>query len=256
MELNRHERRSVTLGHIAPFALWIAFMLLLQALERFGCCPRWLYPWTYAAKSVACAALFLCLKPWRVYPRFESRHLGLALLAGLAVAAVWILPETPWIANRCPRLFEFYYRWLVMMPGGYPDYYQPSLFPALPAGHLSLAYSVDEAGWGMVAMKLFGSAVTIAVAEEFFFRGFLYRWLRQGEFWKIPLARFDAQTFWMVVAVFGLEHDRWLAGMMAGAVYGWLAVRTGNVWAGALAHGVTNLVLGIYVVLSRQYGFW
>ena len=256
MELTRQQRHSITLGHVAPFALWIAVMLSLQLLERSGGCPRWLYPWSYAAKSVVCVALLLVWRPWRVYPRFAPRHLWLAVAAGLAVAVLWVLPETPWVADCCPRLLDFYYRWLVMLPGGHPDYYQPALFPALPPGHLSLAYSVEEAGWGLAIMKLLGSAITIAVAEEFFFRGFLYRWLRQGEFWKIPLDRFDAQAFWMVVAVFGLEHDRWLAGMAAGAVYGWLAVRTGNVWAGAIAHGITNFALGVYVMVSRQYGFW
>ena len=44
--------------------------------------------------------------------------------------------------------------------------------------------------------------------------------------------------------------------MLAGMAYGWLTVRTGSVWAAALSHGVTNLLLGVYVIASRQYGFW
>jgi len=72
----------------------------------------------------------------------------------------------------------------------------------------------------------------------------------------VPLRAFDMQAFWTVAAVFALEHDRWAAGLLAGVVYGWLAVRTGDVWTAALAHGVTNLALGVYVIVSRQYGFW
>ncbi len=247
---------SALAGHVVPFAGWLAVILLLQVLEHFNICPRSLYPWSYAVKSVACAALFLLFKPWRFYPAFQWRHTGIALGAGVLVAVIWILPETPLFGRWCPAGLEFYHRWLIMMPGALPDYFDPALFPALPAGHLSWAYSPTEAGWGLTVMKLLGSAVVIAVIEEFFFRGFLYRWLRRASFWEVPLSAFDAQAFWTVVAVFGLEHDRWLAGCAAGAVYGWVAIRTGGVWASALAHGLTNFLLGVYVIVSRQYGFW
>ena len=248
--------RRALWGHVAPFAGWLAVIFLLQVLDHVGWCPRWLYPWSYAVKSVACAALFLALKPWRLYPAFRWRNAGLAVAAGVLVTIVWILPETPLFAGWFPVGQSFYHRWLIMMPGAFPDYYDPVIFPVLPAGHLSWAYSPMEAGWVLTIMKLLGSAVVIAVIEEFFFRGFLYRWLRRASFWEVPLSAFDAQAFWTVVAVFGLEHDRWLAGCAAGAVYGWVAIRTGGVWASALAHGLTNFLLGVYVIVSRQYGFW
>jgi CAAX prenyl protease-like protein len=143
-----------------------------------------------------------------------------------------------------------------MMPGDLPSYYHPDFFPALPPGHASLAFSPSEAGWPLTLMKLFGSACVIAIIEEFFFRGFFYRWLRQGKFWTLPLSLLDKQAFWTVAVVFGLEHDRWLAGIFAGVVYGWLTVRTGTVWSAAIAHVVTNLLLGLYVIGSGQYGFW
>lgn len=252
----RPDRRTWVMGHVAPFAAWVGVILLLQALEALGACPRWLYPWSYAVKAAVCTGLFLWLRPWRLYPAPRARHLPLALGVGVAVAAVWILPETPWAGRVAPGLQEAYHRWLIMMPGALPDYYQPAFFPELPPGYLSLAYSPAEAGWALALLKLAGSAVVIAVLEEFFFRGFLYRWLRRGAFWELPLAGFDAQAFWTVAAVFALEHDRWFAGLLAGVAYGWLAARTGDVWAAAVAHGVTNLVLGVYVIVSGQYGFW
>lgn len=248
--------KRVAAGHVAPFALWVGMIFLLQALGEFGLCPRWLYPWSYAVKSAACAALFLWLRPWRGYDVLRARHLPLALAVGAAVAVAWILPESPWLGRVAPGAQAFYNRWLIMMPGTFPDYYVPSLFPALPPGHPSLAYSPEEAGWTLALLKLAGSAGVIAVVEEFFFRGFFYRWLRAGSFWKVPLGVFDAQAFWTTAAVFGLEHDRWFAGALAGVAYGWLAVRTDGVWAPAVAHATTNLLLGVYVLASRQYGFW
>jgi len=248
--------RKVLAGHVVPFAVWVGVILLLQGLEHEGLCPRWLYPWSYAAKSAVCAALFVWLKPWRFYSALQGRHALCALGLGAAVAVVWILPETPWAGRIAPGFQDFYHRWMILMPGVLPDYFDPSFFPALPPGHRSLAYSPEQAGWWLTVSRLAGSACVIAVIEEFFFRGFFYRWLRKGEFWSVPLNVFDAQAFWIVVAVFGFEHDRWFAGVLAGAVYGWLAVRTGDIWAAALAHGVTNFLLGVYVVASRQYGFW
>ena len=239
-----------------PFAVWIGVIFLLQALEAVGACPRALYPWSYALKAAACAGLFLWLKPWRVYGALRFGHVPLALATGVAVAAVWILPETPAVGRAAPGFQEFYNRWLIMMPGSLPDYFNPAYFPALPSGHRALAYSPEEAGWPLTLAKLAGSAGVIAVIEEFFFRGFLYRWLRRSAFATLPLTVFDASAFWTVVAVFGLEHDRWLAGALAGVAYGLLAVRTGDIWAAALAHGATNLLLGVYVIASRQYGFW
>jgi len=244
------------LAHVLPFAVWVGVILLLQALETWGECPRPFYPWSYAIKTAVCAGLFCWLKPWRSYAALEVRHIIPSLALGILVAAIWILPETPLIGRIAPKLQLFYHRWLIMMPGSTPSYFNPDFYPALPSGHSSLAYAPTEAGWPLTLAKLVGSAGVIAVIEEFFFRGFFYRWLRKNTFWTLPLNVFDTQAFWTVVAVFGLEHDRWFAGMVAGAVYGWLAVRTGSVWAPALAHGVTNLLLGIYVIASKQYGFW
>ena len=248
--------RQYFAGHVVPFALWVGVIFLLQALESLGLCPRALYPWSYAAKAVICAGLFLWLRPWRLYAPLRVTNVPLAVAAGVVVTVAWILPETPWLGRVAPGAQAFYHRWCIMMPGTLPDYFNPDIFPALPPRHVSLAFSPQEAGWTLTLLKLAGSAGVIAVVEEFFFRGFFCRWLRKGKFWTVPLTSFDMQAFAVTVAVFGLEHDRWLAGMFAGAVYGWLALRTGDIWAAALAHGLTNLLLAGYVILSGQYGFW
>lgn len=248
--------RNAVAAHVLPFAVWVGVILALQAIETCMTLPRSVAVWSYAVKSVVCAGLFFWFKPWRGYPVLQAKHLPSAVFAGVAVAVFWILPETPWVGSFAPGFQTFYHRWLILMPGTLPDYFNPEFFPALPPGHPSLMFAPEEAGWGLTLLKLGGSACVIAVLEEFFFRGFFYRWLRKGAFWTVPLTAFDAQAFWTVVVVFGLEHDRWLAGVLAGVVYGWLAVRTGDVWAAAVAHGVTNGILGVYVIVSRQYGFW
>ena len=248
--------RKWLLGHWVPFAVWVGVILLLQVAAMVWTLPRWIYPVSYAAKSLVCAALLLYFRPWRGQPGLRATDWALGLLAGVLVAVLWILPETPWAGRLWPGLQAFYYRWLVFPPGRFPSYLDPAIFPELPYNHPSLAYSPAEAGWVLAVLKLLGSAGVIAVIEEYFFRGFLYHWFRGV---RLPAAGrivFDAAAFWWVVVLFGLEHDRWLAGLLAGVVYGAVVIRTGRIAPAVVAHVSTNWLLGLYVFASGQYGFW
>jgi len=98
---------------------------------------------------------------------------------------------------------------------------------------------VDGSGWAMKAIRLFGSAFVISVAEELVFRKWLLRY---------------AGFVWMV-ALFAVQHNRWLAAAITGAIYGWLAMRKGLASA-IVAHVVTNLLLGIYVLVTGDWVFW
>ena len=52
--------------------------------------------------------------------------------------------------------------------------------------------------------------------------------------------------------MFGLEHHRVVVGFIAGVLYGLLLIRQKKLKGVILAHGVTNLGLGIYVLLTRE----
>lgn len=99
--------------------------------------------------------------------------------------------------------------------------------------------SLAETGTALLAVRLAGSAFVIAVAEELFFR----RWLM------------GFAGFWWTVGLFAVEHDRWLAGAVAGAAYGFLCLRRG-LGAAIAAHVTTNLVLGLWVLRTGQWQFW
>ena len=101
-------------------------------------------------------------------------------------------------------------------------------------------YSPETCGWWLVVAKLAASAFVIPVAEELFFR----RWL------------VDFAGFWWMVALFAVEHgERWHVGAVAGIAYGLLARRFG-LRSAIVAHIVTNLVLGAFVVLGGRWRFW
>lgn len=232
---------AAVLAHAAPFVAWLA---LMAALAQTPLPPAW----AYAARTALCLALLFWLRPWRWYPAARLANLPAAVGTGVLVFAVWVLPETPWFGRLFPGIQEFYMRWLVWPPGSFPDYY-PTLSVPSP-------YAPDVCGLPLTLVRLAGSAFVIAVIEEFFWRGFLYRWLCRTEFWKHPMRLLELQPFMIMVVFFGVEHDRWLAGMFAGAAYGGLFLLTGDLWAAVVAHVLTNLLLGLYVMRSGQYGFW
>ena len=67
---------------------------------------------------------------------------------------------------------------------------------------------------------------------------------------------FTWPSFLVTSALFAVEHDRWLVGLMAGVAYNLLFYRTKSLYACMVAHGVTNLALGIYVLRTGQWTFW
>jgi len=56
--------------------------------------------------------------------------------------------------------------------------------------------------------------------------------------------------------LFGIEHNLWLAGILAGLAYGGLYIRSGKLRSAIAAHAVTNFLLGSWVVYSSQWQFW
>ena len=220
-------------SHTLPFAAWLALMAT----------PGLPPVWNYALRTVVCLVLFVWMYPSCGYARLRIRNLPLAFLVGGAIFAVWVLPESRWI-ERWPALRDLYLRWAVLPLGTRPA--PPTVFPFAP----------DVCGWLLALVRLAGSALVIAPIEEFFWRGLAYRRLIGKEFTKIDLGTLRWPILFAVSVCFGLEHDRWLVGIMAGLAYGLLMIRTRDIWAAVAAHGVTNFLLGLYVLAMGAYQFW
>ena len=219
--------------HATPFLAWIA---LMPALDYS---PGWIY----AARTVLCIGLLFYFCPWRWYAPLNVKNLPLAFGVGLLVFAVWVFPESAWM-SRFPVVQEWYLRLGTIWPWELPD-------PVTET-----PYAPEVCGWPLTIMRLMGSAVAIAVIEEFFWRGFLYRWLQASNFLKVDLGVFHLSSFVLMAVFFGLEHQRWFVGALAGVAYGLMLIKTRDIWAVAIAHGITNFVLGLYVLATGSYAFW
>lgn len=209
--------------YVLPFAVFIA-------LTAAGGYFTELAHLVYAAKTIIVGAM---LWFWRraykgdLAPGLSTAGCITAVAAGLAVLAIWILPE-----NILPQFGAH---------SGFNPYAfgcSPQIVPAL------------------IAVRLLGAALVVPVMEELFWRSFLLRYIIDPDFQKVALGTFSWFSFAAVVVLFGLEHHRWIQGMGAGIVYTLLVVRQKSLRGCIIAHTVTNLGLSIYVISTENWLFW
>ncbi|AKJ64425.1 CAAX prenyl protease-related protein [Kiritimatiella glycovorans] len=234
-ELKKENERAVWV-HVIPFLVWITFIPLFDPSG-----------WAYAARTVLGTAVLLACRPWRWYAPPRWRNMPLAVGIGVLVFVVWVGPESAWFTERFPALSEAYERYAVDLTR-FGKLREPLERPS--------PYDPSVTGWPLFWAHMFGTSIAVALLEEFFWRGFLYRWMLGSPFFRIPMGRMSVGMFVAVAALFGIEHFEWAAGIACGLLFGWLVIHTRDIWAGVVAHAVTNFMLGIYVWQSGAWQFW
>jgi len=110
--------------------------------------------------------------------------------------------------------------------------------------------------WIHLSIRMAESALVVPIMEEFFFRSFLMRWVEKSDFLSLPASQVSLRAIAIMAFIFMLEHNLWLAGLIAGLAYGWLYWRTGNLWMCICAHAITNAVLAVWIIKTGQWQFW
>ena len=101
-----------------------------------------------------------------------------------------------------------------------------------------------------------GSIIIVPLAEELAFRGYLTRRLIATDFQAVPEGRFTWPSFLVSSLLFGLLHQRWLAGTIAGMAYALAYYRRGKLIDAVAAHAVTNLLITISVFATGEWYRW
>ena len=132
---------------------------------------------------------------------------------------------------------------------------RPASGASIPLGQLAAA---PAWAWTFLAIRFFGLVLVVPVIEEFFLRGFLMRLVVDQDWWKVPFGKVNAAAVAVSIVVPMLWHQpgEFLAAAAWFGMVTWLMVRTRNPWDCVLAHAVTNLLLGIYVVTRHQWALW
>ncbi len=226
-------RRNPVLPRVVPFGL---FMLFVGAEEgsRLLLARGWIdigEPALVLLYPVRIAVVFAAL--WyfrRLYTEIRLNDLRrllptvAACLCGLAVFSLWV---------RLEGIF-------ILPPPGY----DPGVLGD-PAARMAL-----------IATRLCGAVLVVPVMEELFWRSFLVRYLIDRDFLQVAIGRFTVSAFVISTVLFALEHHLLVAGLMAGAAYNLLLLYTRSLAQCILAHAVTNLALGLYVLASGNWHFW
>lgn len=224
--------RSPIAAYVAPFVVFMAGLALSQAVGMAGkgsdnlllARPEY---WVYPLQTLACGAALVIY--WRRYDFGSRGGMGLAVAAGVLALLIWLLPQLA--LGVAPRTEGF----------------DPTVFSDSP-----LLY------WLTVLARFARLVIIVPLVEEIFWRGFLMRYLIRDDFETISLGTFKASSFFGVAGLFMLVHATadWPAAFVTGLIYNGLLVRTRSLTACVVAHALTNLGLGIYIMATRQWGFW
>jgi CAAX prenyl protease-like protein len=222
---------SAALLRALPFAAFVAVLALRATLpEPAPGSGAWSLGEALYGVQAGLAAVLLALF-WRRYaelarPPRELQYLLVSVAVGLLVIVLWVNLTLPWM-----RLGEPATRFVPLAADG-------------------------SLRWDLIALRSAGAALVVPLIEELFWRSLVMRSLDGRNFLEQAPAATSLFALAASSVVFALGHDLWLAGIVAGLAYGWLYMRTGNLWYPVIAHAVSNAALAAYVVHGRHWSFW
>lgn len=211
---------------VLPFAVYLLFIIIGDFLGRAGFSADELRA-LYGLKIAAVLLLLLYFR--RRYGELSGWRPGwknavISVLAGVLVLVLWINLNAPW-----------------MQIGGSAGF-DPRTNGAID--------------WPLACMRVAGAALVVPVMEELFWRSFLLRWLESPQFMGVAPQQVRGGALLVSSVLFGVEHSLWLAGIVAGLVYACLYRRSQSLWAAIVAHGVTNGLLGVWIIVTGQWTYW
>jgi CAAX prenyl protease-like protein len=98
--------------------------------------------------------------------------------------------------------------------------------------------------------------IVVPLVEELAFRGYLLRRLVSPDFTSVPFVKFTWLSLMGSSLAYGLLHERWLAGVLAGLLFAFAQYRRGRLTDAVLAHAVTNLLLAVYAIEGQRWSLW
>jgi exosortase E/protease (VPEID-CTERM system) len=108
-----------------------------------------------------------------------------------------------------------------------------------------------------LTVRVAAAVLTVPIAEELAFRGFLLRRLVSADVESVAYRCVTPLAILLSSIAFGLMHGRlWLAGIVAGAAYALVLRRTNRLGEAVAAHATTNLLLAVWVLTQGDWGLW
>ena len=114
---------------------------------------------------------------------------------------------------------------------------------------------VAKATW--ITFRVLAGVVTVPLAEELAFRGFLMRRLVSPDFESVSFRSFPWLALLVSSMAFGLLHGGyWVAGSIAGILFGLAMIRRGRIGDAVVAHATANALLAAYILAYHKWHLW
>lgn len=125
---------------------------------------------------------------------------------------------------------------------------------AIPAA-LAATPAPIRAAW--IGTRALAAMLTVPIAEELAYRGFLMRRLANAEFETLPFGAVRWPALLGSSILFGISHGSlWLPGILAGLAFGLVAIRTGKIGEAVFAHAIANACIAVEVIFFDQWQLW
>jgi len=209
-----------TAAFLSPFLAIVATGMIAGAATAAGSL-EWLYPLRFIA------ALGMLWVFRRSYASLSWRCDWLAPAIGAIVFVMWV------------RLDRFS---------------NPTADREISAA-LMASSTVARVTW--ITFRVLAAVVTVPLAEELAFRGFLMRRLLSRDFESVSFRRFSWFALLVSSVVFGLLHGGyWIAGSVAGILFGLAVLRRGRMGEAVVAHATANALLAAYILAYHKWHLW
>ncbi|MGH8206840.1 MAG: exosortase E/protease, VPEID-CTERM system [Steroidobacteraceae bacterium] len=108
-----------------------------------------------------------------------------------------------------------------------------------------------------VVIRVAAAVLTVPLAEELAFRGYLMRRIVAADFESVRFRSVGVTALIVSAVAFGIGHGAlWFPGVIAGLVYGLVLINTDRFGEAVAAHATTNALLAAYVLLWGQWQLW
>lgn len=205
-------------AYLLPFLAILAASFVSKAVSGYF---EWAYPLRFVAAAIA-------LWHFRAeYSKLNFRFGWRAPLTGIAVFLIWIAP-TLWATQTSTNTMG------------------ASLAALSPAARLA---------W--IAFRIAAAVLTVPLAEELAFRGYLARRFITRDFDKLPFRSLTLLPIALSSVAFGLMHGHnWVVGIVAGLAFAALLRSKGRIGDAVAAHATTNLLLTVWVLSRGDWAQW
>jgi len=193
------------------------------------------YPIVYVAKTIVVGVMLFMLR--QSFTKISWKFWWLGAIVGVIGIFQWVGMQL-WLQNHV-------------------TFFKPD--PAAALFNPLTAFSSPALSYAFIGVRwLIGASIVVPIMEELFWRDFLWRQtIAPSNFKLATIGEFSWPAVLLVSGAFALVHGNWwLTSIVWALMIAGLLVYTKSLGACIVAHGVTNLLLGAYVLYTHDWGFW